>query len=127
MLDGVDGWLARAHGLCSEFGEYFDKETDALLALSLCWALVVVVHAPWWSLVIGLWRFGFVLMLRLWPPTRGYKETRSRWGPAIFVLSTFGLLLALSRADARTESILLGVAIIISASFLHALWSLYRA
>ena len=31
--DGLDGWLARRRGLESEFGAFFDKETDALFQI----------------------------------------------------------------------------------------------
>ena len=35
VLDGVDGWLARAIALASDFGARFDMETDALFILVL--------------------------------------------------------------------------------------------
>lgn len=64
-LDGVDGWLARRHGLTSDFGARFDMETDAALAM------VLAAHV-WFGgmtgpevLLLGMMRYGFVLAF--WP------------------------------------------------------------
>jgi hypothetical protein len=46
-LDGLDGWLARRRNQSSEFGEYFDKETDAFFLLILCMLAVLtqrIIH-----------------------------------------------------------------------------------
>lgn len=59
-LDGVDGWLARRSGLCSEFGARFDMETDAALGAVLSlWLLVTGVTGPE-VLVLGFMRYAFV-------------------------------------------------------------------
>jgi phosphatidylglycerophosphate synthase len=67
LLDAVDGPLARAHGLASEFGARFDMETDALLILVLCLLVIHFDKAGIWVLAAGLMRYAFVLAAKLWP------------------------------------------------------------
>ncbi|MCM2472306.1 CDP-alcohol phosphatidyltransferase family protein [Rhizobium sp. CG5] len=61
-LDGVDGYLARRYGQESELGARFDMEVDALLILCLSAAACLLGKAGSWVLLIGLMRYGFVLM-----------------------------------------------------------------
>ncbi|MEL7124723.1 MAG: CDP-alcohol phosphatidyltransferase family protein [Pseudomonadota bacterium] len=66
-LDGVDGWLARRAGLCSEFGARFDMETDAgLAAVISLWLLASGTTGPE-ILVLGFMRYAFVAAAVLWP------------------------------------------------------------
>ena len=58
-LDGVDGWLARQHGLSSAFGARFDMETDALLILVLSMLVWGFDKAGYWVLLAGLLRYLF--------------------------------------------------------------------
>lgn len=67
LLDAIDGPLARAHGLASEFGARFDMETDALLVLVLSLLVVHFDKAGGWIAAAGLMRYAFVLAARAWP------------------------------------------------------------
>ncbi len=58
-LDGVDGKLARASGLVSDFGARFDMEVDSIFALLL--ALIV-----WTSGTVGPWVMVLGVMRYLW-------------------------------------------------------------
>jgi len=58
-LDGVDGWLARQHGLSSAFGARFDMETDTLLILALSLLVWGFDKAGYWVLFAGLLRYLF--------------------------------------------------------------------
>lgn len=60
VLDGVDGWVARARGESSAFGARFDMETDAALLMALSLAVPVLRVAGWWVLAIGLMRYAYV-------------------------------------------------------------------
>ncbi|WP_233490490.1 CDP-alcohol phosphatidyltransferase family protein [Paracoccus sediminilitoris] len=66
-LDGVDGFLARRQGLCSDFGARFDMEVDAALALIL--ALHALRGGPVGAeiLVLGIMRYLFVGASHLLP------------------------------------------------------------
>jgi phosphatidylglycerophosphate synthase len=58
-LDGVDGKLARASGLVSDFGARFDMEVDSIFALVM--ALIV-----WLSGTVGVWVLVLGVMRYLW-------------------------------------------------------------
>jgi phosphatidylglycerophosphate synthase len=60
VLDGVDGRLARRHGVASEFGARFDMETDALLVLALAVLAWRWDRAGAWVVLSGLARYLFV-------------------------------------------------------------------
>lgn len=66
-LDGVDGYLARRSGLCSDFGGRFDMEVDAALALVL--ALHALSGSPvgFEVLILGVMRYLFVGAGLIWP------------------------------------------------------------
>ena len=66
-LDAVDGPLARAAGLASDFGARFDMETDALLVLVLSGLVLQFDKAGAWVLAAGLMRYAFVAASRPLP------------------------------------------------------------
>jgi phosphatidylglycerophosphate synthase len=90
--DGVDGWLARRFHQASEFGEYFDKETDAIFMLILSLAIVSTQRLGHWFLIVGLLRYLFVLILHFRQP-EVVKEERSNRGRYIQIL-VMGALIA---------------------------------
>ncbi len=74
--DGLDGWLARRCNQASEFGEYFDKETDAFFLLVLC-TFAILTRRLWpWILGLGLLRYVFVILVHWFTPNL-LKERRS--------------------------------------------------
>ena len=77
LLDGVDGWLARRHGIASRFGARFDMEIDALLILALSVLAWRHGKAGGWVVASGLLRYAFVAagavvpwMRRALPPSQ---------------------------------------------------------
>jgi phosphatidylglycerophosphate synthase len=92
-LDGVDGWLARRYNLTSEFGEFLDKETDALFLLLLCGLTAFQNELPIWIVGAGLLRYGFVVALFLLP-TLQTTETRSTAARYVYALMVGALLLS---------------------------------
>lgn len=74
--DGLDGWLARNRDLSSEFGAFFDKETDSFFLLLLCGLAAFEGRLPAWILGVGLLRYGFVVLL-FCVPTPQQSEARS--------------------------------------------------
>jgi phosphatidylglycerophosphate synthase len=66
-LDGVDGWLARRHGLASSFGARFDMETDAAFALVLALHALAIGAAGPVVLVLGVMRYAFVAAAAVLP------------------------------------------------------------
>jgi phosphatidylglycerophosphate synthase len=123
--DGLDGWLARRTYQNSEFGEYFDKETDAFFLLLLC--ILAFAHGRLgpWVLVIGLLRYVFVIAVRTFRPLL-LKEQKTGRARIIYTL-TMGALLAVflpcstyCTPSAGTLSLVLGL------SFAVDFWDVLR-
>lgn len=90
LTDGLDGWLARRYGWASEFGEFFDKETDTLFVVLLCIMLALRGDASAWLVAVGALRYPFVLTLFA-TQSDAAKEPRSNLSRSIYV----GFVLAL--------------------------------
>lgn len=69
-LDGIDGYLARRTRLTSDFGARFDMEIDALLILTISVFLWRSGETGLWIIILGLMRYGFVLVSLWSPPLR---------------------------------------------------------
>lgn len=78
MMDGLDGWLARRSNQASEFGEYFDKETDAFFLLVLCMLALLGHRLGYWVLVLGLLRYVFVILLCFLKPNLPQEKRSAR-------------------------------------------------
>ena len=91
IIDGLDGWVARRRNEASEFGEYFDKETDAFFLLTLCLLAYFQERAGSWIVIPGLLRYVFVWVLVLLKPEI-QKEYRSKWARVIYVTMIIALL-----------------------------------
>ena len=94
-LDGLDGWIARATGTTSEFGEYFDKESDALFLLMLGAIAYTMGSLGLWILLPCILRYAFVLLLAMVPPEKANKEKRTWLGRSIAVAMIGSLVLCL--------------------------------
>ncbi len=70
MLDGVDGLVARRLACQTAAGARFDMELDAFLLLILCGWVVALDRAGMWVMLIGLWRYGYILAGWRWPALR---------------------------------------------------------
>ncbi len=57
MLDVIDGAIARKKNLQSDFGLYFDMETDALFVLLVAFVLYTENMIPVWVFIPGLLRY----------------------------------------------------------------------
>ncbi len=91
IADGFDGWLARRRNESSEFGEYFDKETDAFFLLTLCLLAYWQEKVGLWILIPGIMRYAFVIVLTHLNP-ENQKEYRSNWARVIYVCMISALL-----------------------------------
>ncbi len=77
MLDGVDGWLARRTGTCTDFGGRYDMELDAFFMLALSVLVWRSNKVGAWVLFIGVLRYLFVAAARVWPALR--RELQPSW------------------------------------------------
>lgn len=127
-LDGVDGWIARRTGLSGEFGEFFDKESDAFFLLVLC---LVLYRLPGglgaWILAPGLMRYVFVLYVKLARlPVR--KEERTANAGWIFVLMISTLLACLAAYPdylVHTRPLAMSMSVVLAFSFAHSLYRMH--
>jgi phosphatidylglycerophosphate synthase len=126
-LDGLDGWVAKRRGESSEFGAYFDMETDAYFVLLAGVVLVQRGRYGAWVLVVGLLRYVYVLTLAL-VPARGGEEPRSAFGRHAFTSLMLGLSLGMVLGEPfGTVATALGCGLV-TASFARSFyWSYGRA
>ncbi len=94
-LDGIDGWLARRTGTCTDFGGRFDMELDAFLVLALSVLVWTSNKVGPWVLLIGALRYLFVAAGWIWPTLRGElpPSRRRKW---ICVVQGITLLVCLA-------------------------------
>lgn len=95
ILDGVDGWVARRLGQCSDFGARFDMEVDAALIMVLCLALWLSGQAAAWVLLIGAMRYAFAASASFLPWLGRPLPERFR-RKLVCVVQVVALLLAIS-------------------------------
>ncbi len=124
-LDGIDGWLARKFDCASEFGEYFDKESDAFFMLVLCWLIVLDQRLGLWILIPGLMRYVFVCFLMISkPPT--YKEQQTTTGKIVFVVTMLFLIACFTDYPAIYRPLALVITLLLSYSFIASIRLIYR-
>lgn len=70
LLDGVDGYVARKLGTCSDFGARFDMESDAFFILVLSAGVIILFNAPLWVILIGAMRYLYVAGQYLYTPLK---------------------------------------------------------
>ncbi len=93
ILDVVDGYIARKLNQQSDFGLYFDMETDAFFVALVSMLLYFKGMAPAWILIVGFMRYLNVAVyqiLRLKPK----KEPKQRF--ASVIAGTLFVVLAIS-------------------------------
>lgn len=126
-LDGLDGLAARRLNQQSVYGEYFDKEADAVFVLTMSLILFDQDVAGGWILGFGLIRYAFLALEYYFKPLQ-QKDPRTQYGriiagivmaamasaPALppivnsFLLPAAGLLLAYSFGRSFAEMIAAG-------------------
>lgn len=92
VLDGLDGRLARHHGIESPFGARFDMETDSLLVAALAVLAWRWDRAGAWVLLSGLMRYLFVAAGGLAPWLR--RPLPPRWRRQAVCVLQIAVLLA---------------------------------
>jgi len=122
-LDGLDGWLARRRGLSSEFGAFFDKESDALFLLLLCGIAAVQGPLPAWILGVGLLRYGFVILVFLLPTPQN-RETRSTLARYVYGCMVCALLLSFLPYPSLYRPVVAVATAALVTSFGQSLWGI---
>lgn len=120
-LDALDGWLARRHALSSEFGAFFDKETDALFLLLLCGLATFQGSLSAWILGAGLLRYGFVVGVFLLPTSQKteFRSTAARYVYGLMVGALLGSFLPYPHLSFAVILVATGALLV---SFGHSFW-----
>ena len=122
-LDGLDGRLARQRALSSEFGAFFDKESDALFLLVLCGLATYQGPLPAWILGAGLLRYGFVIAVFLLPTPQN-RETRSTWARYVYGFMVSALLLSFVPFPSLYRPVVAVATAALVTSFGQSLWGI---
>ena len=129
ILDGLDGRLARRHGVASPFGARFDMETDSLLVMALAVLAWRWDRAGAWVLLSGLMRYLFVAAGALAPWMR--RPLPPRWRRQAVCVVQIVVLLAvvapLLPAAASAPLALAGLAILAGSFAADIAWLARRA
>ncbi len=98
MLDGLDGLVARRLACQTAAGARFDMELDAFLLLILCGWVVALDRAGAWVMLIGLWRYAYVMAGWRWsalrqtlPPSQRRRVICAIQGVGLAVLMAPGM------------------------------------
>lgn len=115
-LDGVDGAVARRFGCETAAGARFDMEVDAVLLAVLSVWVVAMDRAGLWVVLIGLWRYGFVLAGWLQPVfARPLPASQRR--RVICAIQAVGLALCLAPGLPVAVSAPLALALLVLVSY----------
>jgi phosphatidylglycerophosphate synthase len=123
LADGLDGWIARRRETASVFGEFFDKETDALFLLLLC-----VLHAfagtlPVWVVGVGVLRYVFVLALFI--PSHIGREHRSTIARYVYCSAVLAFLASFLPYPAVYRPLVALASAALLWSFARSFWWIY--
>ncbi|MGB0838830.1 MAG: CDP-alcohol phosphatidyltransferase family protein [Chitinophagales bacterium] len=125
VLDGFDGYFARKNKTTSLFGEYYDKECDALYVMILALIIYQTQKAEIWVLGLGLIRYVYVLALIFFKPPE-QKETRSFFEQSIAVILMASLLLCFVTDRMVFYPLLVIATGLLLYSFGRSFWQLQR-
>ena len=119
-LDGVDGRLARKHHTTGLYGATYDVEVDAFYTTALPLLLVVLQGVGAWVMLVGAWRYIYLLLLRLAPPRHSQVTSTllGRWSYGVSITCLSCAMIVPEQWAARLA--LIGAAVT-SASFLTSL------
>jgi CDP-diacylglycerol--glycerol-3-phosphate 3-phosphatidyltransferase len=116
ITDQLDGWLARKHGLVTDFGKVADPIADKALTGGALFGLSILGELPWWVTVVIAVREVGVTLLRFWVIRFGVIPA-SRGGKAKTLAQIVAIGFFLAPLSSRFEPVewtLMGIAILLT-------------
>jgi CDP-diacylglycerol--glycerol-3-phosphate 3-phosphatidyltransferase len=116
LTDGLDGYLARRHGMTTTMGQWLDPLSDKLFVLAPMVTLTLLGRFPVWATVVVLAREIAVSALRWYRGSRRESMPASnvaKWKTAsqVVVVTLYLLPLTGSAADLRYAALWISVAL----------------
>jgi CDP-diacylglycerol--glycerol-3-phosphate 3-phosphatidyltransferase len=99
ISDALDGRIARAKKMVTDFGKVFDPVADSLSRQTIFISFMVAGIIPWWLYLVFLYRDAFLQLLRIICASGGYVLAARPSGKAKAILQgigTFGVLIVLA-------------------------------
>ena len=125
LLDGLDGYLARRTNSATEFGAFFDMETDAFFCATMAFAIFSLHPQYYWLLFPGLLRYFYVVLVKSLKMNLK-KEKGHRLGKYFAVFFFFALITPFFMEKEFCEPILLLSSAFIVFSFSYSFWHLLK-
>jgi CDP-diacylglycerol--glycerol-3-phosphate 3-phosphatidyltransferase len=116
LSDGLDGYLARRHGMTTRTGAWLDPLSDKLLVAAAVLTLAALGRFPVWAAAIILAREAAVVGLRAFRGTRGTSMPASdlakvKTGAQLVAITLYLLPLSSGANSARLAALSIAVAI----------------
>ena len=95
LSDVLDGSIARAQGMVTDFGKVFDPVADSLSRQTIFISFLVAGIIPWWLYIVFFYRDAFLQLLRIICASGGFVLAARVSGKTKAVLQgigTFGVL-----------------------------------
>jgi CDP-diacylglycerol--glycerol-3-phosphate 3-phosphatidyltransferase len=108
LTDMIDGRIARARGLVTNFGKLMDPLADKLLVAAAFISMVDLDVFPAWFVIVVLFREFLVTGLRSLGTARGRVIQANRWGKHKTLWQMLTILLALVFLAARDTLVYMG-------------------
>ena len=112
LSDGLDGYLARRHGMTTRTGMWLDPLSDKLLVSAAVISLVIVDRFPLWAAIIIIVREIAVTLLRVARGTKGTAMPASGLGKAKTASQLLAVTLYLLPLGPSADGFKLGVLIL---------------
>ena len=112
LSDGLDGYLARRHGMTTRTGAWLDPLSDKLLVSAAVVALVVVDRFPLWAAIVIIAREVAVTALRAVRGTQGTSMPASALAKAKTASQLLAVTLYLLPLGSSADGVRLAVLIV---------------
>ena len=116
LIDGLDGYLARKKDQCTQFGAYFDSETDALFVCLVSVLLVSKGLSAKWILIPAWIKYYYTVFIDL-AGLNSAPEKRTLFGAAAAVIMFLALVLAFILPENLRLIFMISATILLTTSF----------